>query len=161
MSVSPADLLAKNYKTAQALGQKEAQCDAYFEIEGYENLKFLAKTFPRPVLASAGTLESYLPNGVKVQQPQQLQVAQTHEVSFYVTKGGQVEKALNALNNSGGIFQATVHLGQVDKPYASYPLTDCFIAEISPLDQDIEGVGQHVMMSGTLYYHFFGERKEA
>lgn len=161
MSVSPADLLAKNYKTAQALGQKEAQCDAYFEIEGYENLKFLAKTFPRPVLASAGTLESYLPNGVKVQQPQQLQVAQTHEVSFYVTKGGQVEKALNALNNSGGIFQATVHLGRVDKPYASYPLTDCFIAEISPLDQDIEGVGQHVMMSGTLYYHYFGERKEA
>ena len=161
MSVSPADLLAENYKTAQALGQKEAQCDAYFEIEGYENLKFLAKTFPRPVLASAGTLESYLPNGVKVQQPQQLQVAQTHEVSFYVTKGGQVEKALNALNNSGGIFQATVHLGQVDKPYASYPLTDCFIAEISPLDQDIEGVGQHVMMSGTLYYHYFGERKEA
>ena len=161
MSVSPADLLAKNYKTAQALGQKEAQCDAYFEIEGYENLKFLAKTFPRPVLASAGTLESYLPNGVKVQQPQQLQVAQTHEVSFYVTKGGQVEKALNALNNSGGIFQATVHLGQVDKPYASYPLTDCFIAEIPPLDQDIEGVGQHVMMSGTLYYHYFGERKEA
>lgn len=161
MSVSPADLLAKNYKTAQALGQKEAQCDAYFEIEGYENLKFLAKTFPRPVLASAGTLESYLPNGVKVQQPQQLQVAQTHEVSFYVTKGSQVEKALNALNNSGGIFQATVHLGQVDKPYASYPLTDCFIAEISPLDQDIEGVGQHVMMSGTLYYHYFGERKEA
>ena len=161
MSVSPADLLAKNYKTAQALGQKEAQCDAYFEIEGYENLKFLAKTFPRPVLASAGTLESYLPNGVKVQQPQQLQVAQTHEVSFYVTKGGQVEKALNALNNSGGIFQATVHLGQADKPYASYPLTDCFIAEISPLDQDIEGVGQHVMMSGTLYYHYFGERKEA
>jgi hypothetical protein len=161
MSVSPADLLAKNYKTAQALGQKEAQCDAYFEIEGYENLKFLAKTFPRPVLASAGTLESYLPNGVKVQQPQQLQVAQTHEVSFYVTRGGQVEKALNALNNSGGIFQAIVHLGQVDKPYASYPLTDCFIAEISPLDQDIEGVGQHVMMSGTLYYHYFGERKEA
>jgi len=161
MSVSPADLLAKNYKTAQALGQKEAQCDAYFEIEGYENLKFLAKTFPRPVLASAGTLESYLPNGVKVQQPQQLQVAQTHEVSFYVTRGGQVEKALNALNNSGGFFQATVHLGQVDKPYASYPLTDCFIAEISPLDQDIEGVGQHVMMSGTLYYHYFGERKEA
>ena len=82
-------------------------------------------------------------------------------MSFYVTKGGQVEKALNALNNSGGIFQATVHLGQVDKPYASYPLTDCFIAEISPLDQDIEGVGQHVMMSGTLYYHYFGERKEA
>lgn len=161
MSVSSADLLAKNYKTAQALGQKEAQCDAYFEIEGYENLKFLAKTFPRPVLASAGTIESYLPNGVKVQQPQQLQCAQTHEVSFYVTKGGQVEKALNQLNNSGGIFQATVHLGQVDKPYASYPLTDCFIAEISPLDQDIEGVGQHVMMSGTLYYHYFGERKES
>ena len=43
MSVSPADLLAKNYKAAQALGQKEAQCDAYFEIEGFENLKFWQK----------------------------------------------------------------------------------------------------------------------
>ncbi|HNC04345.1 MAG TPA: hypothetical protein PLY05_13460 [Agitococcus sp.] len=161
MSVSPADLLAKNYKAAQALGQKEAQCDAYFEIEGFENLKFLAKTFPRPILASAGVIESYTPNGVKVQQPQQLQVAQSHEVSFYATKGGAVEKALMQLNNNGGTFQATVHLGQVDSPYASYQLTDCFLAEISPLDQDVEGVGQHVMISGTLYYHYFGERTES
>ena len=161
MSVSPADLLAKNYKTAQALGNKEVQCDAYFEIEGFEELKFLAKTFPRPVLASAGVIESYLTGGIKTQSPQQLQVAQTHEVSFYVTRGGQVEKALNQLNNSGGIFQATVHLGQVDSPYASYPLTNCFLAEISPLDQDVEGVSQHVMMSGTLYYHYFGERTES
>ncbi len=159
MAVSSADLLAKNYKTAQALGMKEVQCDAYFEIEGYEHLKFLAKTFPRPVLASAGTVESYLPNGIKVQQPQQLQVAQSHETSFYVTKGGDVEKALNALNNSGGIFQAMVHLGEVGNPYASYPLTNCFLAEVAPLDQDTEGVGQHVMLSGTLYYHYFGERK--
>ena len=161
MSVSPADLLAKNYKAAQALGQKEAQCDAYFEIEGFENLKFLAKTFPRPILASAGVIESYTPNGVKVQQPQQLQVAQSHEVSFYATKGGAVEKALMQLNNNGGTFRATVHLGQVDSPYASYQLTDCFLAEISPLDQDVEGVGQHVMISGTLYYHYFGERTES
>jgi len=161
MSVSPADLLAKNYKAAQALGQKEAQCDAYFEIEGFENLKFLAKTFPRPILASAGVIESYTPNGVKVQQPQPLQVAQSHEVSFYATKGGAVEKALMQLNNNGGTFQATVHLGQVDNPYASYQLTDCFLAEISPLDQDVEGVGQHVMISGTLYYHYFGERTES
>lgn len=161
MTVSPADLLAKNYKTAQALGQKEVQCDAYFEIEGHEELKFLAKTFPRPVLASAGVIESYLPGGTKVQKPQQLQTAQTHEVSFYVTKGGAVEKALLALNDNGGIFQATVHLGQVGNPYASYPLTDCFLAEISPLDQDVEGVGQHVLMSGTLYYHYFGERTES
>lgn len=161
MSVSSSDLLAKNYKTAQALGLKEVQCDAYFEIDGFENLKFLAKTFPRPVLASAGVVESYLPNGIKVQQPQQQQVAQSHEISFYVTKGGDVEKALNAINNKGGIFQATVHLGEVGNPYASYPLTNCFLAEISPLDQDIEGVGQHVMMSGTLYYHYFGERTES
>jgi hypothetical protein len=161
MSVTPADLLAKNYKTAQALGNKEAQCDAYFEIEGFEELKFLAKTFPRPILASAGVIESYLPNGIKTGQPQQLLTLQSHEVSFYVTRGGQVEKALNQLNNNGGIFQATVHLGQVDNPYASYPLTNCFLAEISPLDQDVEGLGQHVMMSGTLYYHYFGERTES
>lgn len=161
MSVLPADLLAKNYKTAKALGQKEVQCDAYFEIEGHEELKFLAKTFPRPVLASAGVIESYLPNGIKIGQPQQLLTLQSHEVSFYCTKGGATEKAINSLNNSGGIFQSTVHLGQVDNPYASYPLTDCFIAEISPLDHDVEGVGQLVIMSGTLYYHYFGERKEA
>ena len=86
----------------------------------------MAKTFPRPILASAGVIESYTPNGVKVQQPQQLQVAQSHEVSFYATKGGAVEKALMQLNNNGGTFQATVHLGQVDNPYASYQLTDCF-----------------------------------
>lgn len=161
MSVSPADLLAKTYKTAQALGKKEAQCDAYFEIEGFENLRFLAKTFPRPVLASTGTIESYLPMGIKTQQPQQLQTAQSHEVSFYCTDNGAVEKALMELNNNGAIFQATVHLGQVDNPYASYPLENCFLAEISPLDQDTEGLGQHVMMSGTLYYHYFGERTEA
>ncbi len=161
MSVSPADLLAKNYKTAQALGKKEAQCDAYFEIEGFENLKFLAKTFPRPILASTGVIESYLPGGLKMGQPQQLQTLQSHEVSFYCTADGAVEKALMQLNNNGGVFQAVVHLGQIDKPYASYPLQNCFLAEISPLDQDIEGVGQHVMMSGTLYYHYFGERKEA
>jgi hypothetical protein len=106
MTVSTADLLAKNYKTAKALGKKEVQCDAYFEIEGFENLKFLVKTFPRPVLASAGTTESYLPNGIKVQQPQQAQVGQSHEVSFYCTDEGLVEKALMELNNKGGVIAA-------------------------------------------------------
>lgn len=159
MAVSTEAYLAKQFKAAQALGEKETKSDAYFEIVGHEHIAILAKTFPRPTLSPQGVIESFLPNGIKMTRPQQLAVAQSKPITFYLTKDGAVEDVFKAINDAGGFFDAWVHLGEFDSPYASYKLRLCSFSE-GEADQDTEAVSENSMLSGTLNYHYIGERSK-
>ena len=157
MAVSSAEYLKSFYNTARALGNKSINSDAYFEIEGHEDLALLTKQFPFPTLGSAGEIEIPMPMGAAMWQPQQIKVNQQGQLGFTETAPGHVQKFLEEIIAKGGLFQATVYEGTPDRFYRAYKLRDCFFQPDNP-DRDWENRSQVTLINGTLFFHFFAEK---
>ena len=157
MSVSSAEYLKGFYNTARALGNKSVNSDAYFEIEGHEDLALLTKQFPFPTLGVAGEIEIAMPMGATMWQEQQLKIAQQGQISFTETVTGRVQKFLEDIVAKGGRFQATVYEGTPDRFSRAYKLRDCFFQPDNP-DRDWENRSQVTLINGTLFFHFLGEK---
>ena len=139
------------------MGDKSVNSDAYFEIEGQDDLALLTKQFPFPTLGVTGEIEVASPMGAAMWQPQQLKVNQQGQISFYESVSGRVQKFLEDVVAKGGLFQATVYEGTPDRFHRAYKLRDCFFQPDNP-DRDWENRSQITMINGTLFFHFFGEK---
>lgn len=157
MTVSSADYLKGLYNTARAMGDKSISSDAYFEIEGFEHLGIVTKQFPFPTLSTAGEIEVPMPMGAAMWQPQQLKINQQGQMSFSETVKGSVAEFLERIVDAGGIFQATVYEGVPSKFHRAYKIVDCFFQADNP-DRDHESRSQVTAISGTLFFHFFGQK---
>ena len=146
------------YVATAALGDKVVSSDAYFEIEGFEQIGLLIKQFPWPELSPAGEIEVPMPNGAARWQPQQLKINQQGQVTFMETQTGHVQAFLEqVIFNSGARFNAKVYEGTPDDHTRVCSIRDCFIQLDNP-DRDWENRGQIMMISGTLFFHYFGNQ---
>jgi len=144
------------FASTAALGDKVVSSDAYFEIEGYEQLGLLIKQFPWPELSPGGEIEVPMPFGSARWQPQQLKVHQQGQVTFMETQAGHVQEFLERIIfNDGARFNARVYEGTPDDHSRVCELRDCFLQLDNP-DRDWENRGQIMMISGTLFFHYFG-----
>jgi hypothetical protein len=159
MSVKSAAYLKSLYGNTRALGDKAISSDATFEIVGYENLFLLAKQFPQPELSPAGEIEIPMPWGGSMWQPQQLKVNQQGSVTFMETVNGTVENFMKSIVANGGKFDAWVYQGTPDKFSRKHKLLDCFFQADNP-DRDMENKSQILMISGTLFFHYFGDTEQ-
>lgn len=157
MSVSSASYLKGFYNTARAMGSKSISSDAYFEIEGHEDMGMLTKQFPFATLGSAGEIEIAMPMGAAMWQPQQLKINQQGQLGFTETVKGRIQKFLEDVVAGGGLFEATVYEGTPERFYRAYKLRDCFFQPDNP-DRDWENRSQVTLINGTLFFHFFGEK---
>lgn len=157
MSVSSAEYLKGLYNSARALGNKSISSDAYLEIEGHEGIGLLTRQFPFPTLSTAGEIEIPSAMGATMWEPQQLKVAQQGQMAFTETIKGHIALFLEAMTKNGGIFQAKVYEGTPDKFHRAYELRDCFFQADNP-DRDWENRSQVTTISGTMFFHFFGEK---
>ena len=155
MSVNTGPYLKTLYAGAAALGDAAVSSDAYFEIEGHEDLGLLIKQFPWPVLSSAGEIEVPLPMGMSKWQPQQTKVNQQGGVTLKETKAGHIAAFLEEVIASGGTFNAKVYEGEPNNYTRMCKIRDCFLVMDNP-DRDFENRSQILMVSGTLFFHFFG-----
>lgn len=144
------------YKQATALGDKSVVSDAWFEVKGYEGLSMLIKQFPMPELSSAGEIEVPGPLGMANWQPQQIKVNQQGQMTFMETRKGAIRDFLEQLVAQGGTFDAVVYEGTPDEFSQKWELTNCFL-QIDPTDRDWENRATVTMISGTLFYHYFGK----
>ncbi|MDF0506608.1 hypothetical protein POK33_38300 [Burkholderia cenocepacia] len=158
MTVSTGAYLRQHYNLAKALGDKSVSSDAQFVIDGYEHLRLLTKQFPWPVTSSGGEIEVPGPLGVITYQPQQIKIAQQGQMTFQETRRGDMQTFMESIVSGGARFNATVYEGTVDKYQRACNIVDCFLQLENP-DRDWENRSQITSISGTLFFHYFGETK--
>lgn len=155
MSVNTGAYLKGLFNSTQAMGDKVISSDAFFEIEGHEELGLLIKQFPWPELSSAGEIEVPMPMGAAKWQPQQVKINQQGGITLMETKAGHIQKFLEDILQTGGRFNAKVYEGEPGNFTRSAPIRDCFLQLDNP-DRDWENRAQIMLVSGTLFFHYFG-----
>lgn len=156
MTISNPQLLKGFYDTTKALGAKTISSDFTFEIEGFESMYLLAKQAPWPELATAGEIEVPLPLGSAMWESQQVKTNQQGSVTFTETVLGSVDNMLLDILVNRGTFNARVYEGTPQKFIRAKPLVDCFLQIDNP-DRDWENRSQVLTITGTLFFHYFGE----
>jgi hypothetical protein len=145
------------YNATVALGDKAVSSDATFEIEGYEHLSLLIKQFPWPELSPAGEIEVPMPMGAARWQPQQLKINQQGQITLMETQAGHIQAFLEDNISNGARFHAKVYEGTPDNYTRVCHIRDCFIQLDNP-DRDFENRAQIMLVSGTLFFHYFGNQ---
>lgn len=146
------------YDSARAMGEKVVSSDAIFEIKGHESLSLLIKQFPWPELSTEGEIEVPGPLGMATYQPQQTKIRQQGQITLMETKLGHVADFMEAIIESGGTFNANIYEGTAENPLRTCPIYDAFIQLDNP-DRDWENRSQIMLVSGTLFFHYFGKKK--
>lgn len=157
MTVSAAEVLKGFFNTQQALGTKSVSSDAYLEIEGHEDMGFLTKQFPWPTLGVTDVIEVPGPQGSNSAMPQQVKTYQQGPVTFSETVAGRVMRFMEEVVARGGKFHATVYEGVPDAFYRAYRIRNCIFVPDTP-DRDWENRSQLMLFSGTLHFHYFGDK---
>ncbi len=160
MAVSTNEYLKGFFDSTKAMGEKVIGSDFAFQLVDYPDTWLLCKQAPWPESSPQGEIEVATPMGGVMWQPQQIQVAQQGQVSFYETVAGQVEQTLvSLLVNQHGRFDAWVYEGTPERYIRRKLLRDCFMQIDNP-DRDWENRSQPLMFSGTLFFHYFGETEQ-
>ncbi len=159
MTVSSAQHLKGYYDATRALGDKVVVSDATLEIEGFETMHFLTPQFPMPELSVAGEIEIPTPLGAAAWQPQQTKVHQQGSITLMETTAGHVSDMLLRLLTGGsqGRFNAKIYEGTPDKFYRAHRIIDCFMQIENP-DRNWEDRSQVLKLTGTIFFHYFGEQ---
>jgi hypothetical protein len=156
MTVSTGAFLQQQYGLVQAAGDKSISSDAAFVIDGFEYLRLLCKQFPWPILSPGGEIAIAGPNGMEMWEPQQIRVNLQGQVTFYETVRGDIDAFSRAILASGAKFNATVYEGSFEKYSRAVRIQKAFL-QLDPSDRDWENRSMATMISGTLFYHYFGE----
>ena len=157
MSVSPPTLLKGIYNTIKATGRKAISSDATMMVHGLPDMVWHIKQFPWPILSSAGEIEQPMPLGSAGWTPQQTKTYMQGPIMLSETVEGRVQTFMEWLLNNGGEFNATAYEGVPDAHTWSYPMIGCMITLDQP-DRDWENRAQLLNISGTMFYHYFGDR---
>lgn len=157
MTLNTDAYLSQALNQLATFGDKSISSDAQFVIDGFERHRLLTKQFPQPILSSGGEIEIPGPMGIATWQPGQAKINQQGQISFYETVNGDVETLLTNIMARGGRFDASVYEGTMEKFTRGWRITSCFIQFDSP-DRDWENRQQVLLLSGTLFYHYTGDR---
>jgi len=159
MAVSANQFLKRNHDSIRAMGDKVISSNGSLEIVGHEGLWKLTKQFPWPVSTVAGEIDIPTPMGANMWQPQQTKIAHQGQVSFQEVVVGAVDNMLIDLIHSGGTkgrFNAKVYEGTTETFIRYKPIYDCFMVIDNP-DRDFENRSQVMVISGNLFFHYYGE----
>lgn len=157
MTTSTGAYLAASYGQVKAMGDKSVSSDAMFVIQGFEHLRLLCKQFPWPTLSPGGEIAIATPMGAEAWQPQQLKVNQQGQVTFYETVRGDIEQFIEEVSKQGSRFNAEVYEGTMEKHHRGVRIVDCFLQFDNP-DRDWENRSTATTVSGTLFFHYFGDK---
>lgn len=157
MTTSTPAYLKSLFNSTVALGDKAVSSDAFFEIIGHEDIGLLIKQFPWPEISPQGEIEVPMPMGSMTYQPQQLKTAQQGQVTMMETQQGHIATFLEDINTAGSYFDATVYEGTPDNYTRKCDLKRCFFVLDNP-DRDFESRQQILLISGTLFFNYFGNQ---
>lgn len=156
MTLSNAAYLKQFHETAKAQGSKVISSDFALEVEGFEFNWILTKQCPWPELSTGGEIEVSGPLGSAVWEHQQTKTNLQGAITLMETTAGSIDQMLVNLIASGGKFNAKIYEGTPEKFLRAKRIQDCFIQIDSP-DRDWENRSQPLLISGTMFFHYYGE----
>jgi hypothetical protein len=156
MTISNTQYLKSFHDATRAMGAKVINSDFTLEIEGFEANYLLAKQAPWPELSSAGEIEVPTPLGSAMWEPQQVKSNQQGAITLMETVAGSIDNMLLGLIAGGGRFNAKIYEGTPQKFLRAKRIVDCFLVMDNP-DRDFENRSQILTISGTLFFHYYGE----
>lgn len=159
MPITNDDYFKGLYGVSKALGNRNFASDYTFVPVGFEHMALLFKSFNVPVLSTGEAVEVPLPTGIAHWQPSQIKVNFQSPVMLSETVAGHAEQFLrDVISKQNGQFDAKIYSGTPDRYFFVWTLRDCSM-NVEPMEADAEGRTQLQMLSGTLFYHYFGEKK--
>jgi hypothetical protein len=156
MAVSNSAYLKDHYNASKAIGAKVISSDFAVEFKGFESMWLLCKQFPWPITSSQGEIEIPMPLGVVAYQAQQIKIAHQGQLALLETVAGSVDQMLVNIISKGGMFDGTVYEGTPQKYLRKKSFVDAFMQLDDP-DRDWENRSQVLQLSGTIFYHYFGD----
>ncbi len=160
MSVSHGLYLKNHYLATQQMGYREISSDFQLEIKGYEETSiWMCKQAPDPQIVPGGEIEIPMPLGATRFQPAQVKVAQQGAVALTETMRGHVSSMLLSIIADGGTFDCSLYAGTTKDYLWRKDMWDCFLQLDNP-DRNWDNRTEVVTLSGTLFFHYFGEKFE-
>jgi len=158
MSVSSVATLKGLYDDISAMGDAAVNSDFVFQFDDFKDSWMHVVQCPMPHMTSAGEIERPGPLGMMLWQPQQARVAQQGAITLNETVAGHVEGMLLEMLTKGSQykFNATVYDGTVKRYRRKWTFRDAFIVSDAS-DRAWENRSQILTVTGTLFFHYFGE----
>lgn len=156
MAVNSAETLSGIRNQQGAADPTALNSDFYLVIDGFESIAIRCNQAPWAVLTPGEPVEVPGPMGTKTQIPSQVNTAQSGAIAFTETTTGQIDNALIAMLLNGGTWNATIYEGDEDKNTRGKVYENCYI-NCEPIDRMWENRTSPLTVSGTLYYHYYGE----
>lgn len=158
MAVSKAPFAKEIFDNVGSMGDKIMGSDAQLVFEGYEEFALQIQGFPMPVYTPGEGAEVPMPMGLVRWQPTQGAIHQQGGITLQETVTGVTFKALaQILNNAGGVHRkAKIYEGTKDRFLRFYPIYESYIT-LESGERNWESRTQVLNLTGTLYYHYFGE----
>lgn len=156
MTVATGAYMKGLFNATIAMGDKVVSSDAQLVIEGFEHTKLLIKQFPWPELSPGGEIEVPMCNGGAYWQPQQIKTHQQGSITFMETTQGHVANFLEeVIKRNGAKFNATAYEGTEENYTRKCPIRQAFV-QLDPPDRDMENRSQILLVTGTIFYNYFG-----
>jgi len=162
MSVASIKSAKASYDATRALGSTAVSSDFTLNIDGYENSYLLITQAPHMLLGPGEAIDVPDPGGLFHREPSQIKIAGDGQCTIKETVAGHAEDMLLDMLMSGKQFMFDCWLKDgADPNFYRYKwrYRHCFfIPEVT--QRDWANRAEIFSRSGTLYFHYFGEREQ-
>lgn len=159
MTISNSSYLKSFHDLTVGLGHKVISSDFTIEIEGFEKYYLLAKQCPWPIITTGEAIEVPTVLGAAMWEPGQAKFHQQGAIAFQETTAGDIDKLFLGLITGGGEFNAKIYEGTPQKFLRYKQVRKCTL-NCEPVDRDWENRTQPLVITGNMFYHYYGEVTE-
>lgn len=156
MALNPASYHQANMRQALSLGDNLISADATFVPQGFESARFVVKQFPDPKVSGGTEIEVAHAGGGSIYRQAPFDAKFTGGFMMYENVAGTAQRFVEDVMARGGYFDARIYEGTPERNYSSKLVVQCFV-RLDPTDRDWENRQQVVMISGTIFGHYYGQ----
>lgn len=139
-----------------AHGDLLLQSEGMFVMEGLEEMRFLAKGFPCPILSYDDPANTKMGGGFEKITPSVPKTSYEGSVTFIETEQGAIAKLAEYVANvNGGMINADVYIGRPDNYTEVHNLLNIAI-RFDPADFDTDSRSEVTTFTAQLTYNYFG-----
>ena len=147
--------LKSDYELARQSGSPLLQCQGMLVPRGFEHMRLLFQSFPRPIATNNDIADVAYSGGLQAHVAGVPKTSYNGALTILETESGACTAFSEFLLANGGSIDCDYYDGRIDRFTKSYELLDCAIT-LEAADMAADGRSQVVTVSGTIQYMYFG-----
>lgn len=147
--------LRDDYEAIQAMGSPILSCQGMLVPRGMEEVRFLIKSCPRPIVSNEDPAITQYAGGFSGITPSVPKTQYSGNITLVETEQGHVQMLAEYIVASGGAIDCDYYDGRADSFTRAYELLNCAI-RFEPADFDTESRSQSMTISAPMDYNYFG-----